>query len=254
MAIVEFVHHGLEDDFCSLIGQRSKLRVLSSNEGDRYRVPESILKNLENSAGSFRLFATSLVSLGSAKECKRKLAADGLLPFRLTSLGDRLATAFHRRVSPAFIPFALGEHKQTRETLRKWGKDVCFSAIARQARYRELLLEGLFLGNSRDAAKRYQTVALLFAEGLLTDANADVAMQDNVTEEDAPSLEDDDIQGSGIANIDVIFHFYSCPPRHDLRALQALSVFEFLSLGLSAIFGAAVASILASATRPTSPA
>lgn len=240
LALCEFVYHGVEDDSCTLIGQRSKVRVLSGNEGGRYRVPESILKN-QNSAGSFRLFATSLVSLGLAEEAD-ELAADGLLPFQLTSLGDGLATAFQRRVDSSFIPFAMGERMQTRDTLRGWGQDLCFSGIARQARYRDPLLRGLLLDNSRDTEKRYRTVAHLFAEGLLADADADVAVQDAVNEEDAANLEDD-VQGAGVSNRDVVLHFYGCPPREDLRPLQALSVFELLSLGLSAIFRAAVVSI-----------
>ena len=241
LALCEFVHHGVDDDSCTLIGQRSKLRVLSGNEGDRYRVPESILKN-QNSAGSFRLFATSLVSLGLA-EAADELAADGLLPFQLTPLGGVLATAFQRRVDSSFIPFALGERMQTRDTLRGWGRDLCFSSIARQGRYREPLLRGLLLGNSRDTEKRYRTVAHLFAEGLLADANADVAGHDTVDEEDAPANLEVDVEGAGVSNMDVVFHFYGCQPRDDLRALQALSVFELLSLGLSAIFRAAVVSI-----------
>lgn len=240
LALCEFVYHGVEDDSCTLIGQRSKVRVLSGNEGDRYRVPESILKN-QNSAGSFRLFATSLVSLGLAEEAD-ELAADGLLPFQLTSLGVGLATAFQRRVDSSFIPFAMGERMHNRDTLRGWGRDLCFSGIARQTRYRDPLLRGLLLGNSRDTEKRYRTVAHLFAEGLLADVDADVAVQDAVNEEDAANLEDD-VQGTGVSNLDVVFHFYGCPPREDLRALQALSVFELLSLGLSAIFRAAVVSI-----------
>ncbi|MGH7896346.1 MAG: hypothetical protein ACREQQ_00215 [Candidatus Binatia bacterium] len=240
LALCEFVYHGVDDDSCTLIGQRSKLRVLSGNEGDRYRVPESILKN-QNSAGSFRLFATSLVSLGLAEESDG-LAADGLLPFQLTPLGDVLATTFQRRVDSSFIPFALGERTQARDTLRSWGRDLCFSSIARQARYREPLLRGLLLGNSRDTEKRYGTVAHLFAEGLLANADADVAVQDAVNEEDAANLEDD-VQGAGVSNLDVVLHFYLCQPREDLRPLQALSVFELLSLGLSAIFRAAVVSI-----------
>jgi len=240
LALCEFVYHGLEDDSCSLIGQRSKLRVLSGNDGDRYRVPESILKN-QNSAGSFRLFATSLVSLGLAEEAD-ELAADGLLPLRLTPLGDVLANAFQRRVDSSFIPFAMGERTQTRDSLRGWGRELCFSSIARQSRYRDPLLRGLLLGNSRDTEKRYRTVAHLFAEGLFTDEDGDAVGQVSLNEEDAALLEDD-VQGAGVSNLDVVFHFYGCQPREDLRALQALSVFELLCLGLSAIFRAAVVSI-----------
>lgn len=240
LALCEFVYHGLEDDSCSLIGQRSKLRVLSGNEGDRYRVPESILKN-QNSAGSFRLFATSLVSLGLAEEAE-ELAADGFLPFRLTSLGDTIANAFHRRVNPLFVPFAMGERLQTRDTLRGWGQQLCFSSIARQSRYRDPLLRGLFLGNSRDTEKRYRTAAHLFAEGRFDAEVADPVAHDSLNEEDA-AVSEEDVQCSGLSNLDVVFHFYGRPPREDLRSLQALSVFELLSLGLSAIFRAAVASI-----------
>lgn len=240
LALCEFVYHGLEDDSCSLIGQRSKLRVLSGNQGDRYRVPESILKN-QNSAGSFRLFATSLVSLGLAEEAD-ELAADGLLPFRLTSLGNAIADEFHRRVDSSFIPFALGERMQTRDTLRRWGRELCFSRIARQSRYRDLLLRGLLLGNSRDAEKRYRTVAHLFAQGLFDTKVADAVAHDSPNEEDAAVIEED-LQGFGLSNLDVVFRFYGCSPRDDLRSLQALSVFELISLGLSAIFRAAVASI-----------
>ncbi|HWD37272.1 MAG TPA: hypothetical protein VG944_00355 [Fimbriimonas sp.] len=240
LALCEFVHHGLEDDSCSLIGQRSKLRVLSGNEGERYRVPESILKN-QDSAGSFRLFATSLVSLGLA-ENSDELAADGLLPFQLTSLGDELATAFQGHVDSFFIPFAMGERKQTRETLRQWGKALCFSSIARRAGYRKRFLRGLLLGNGRDAEKRYRTVELLFAHGLLRTDKSAVESPDNLNEEDATILEDD-AHGVGISNLDVVLHFYSCKPHDDLRQIQALAVFEVLSLGLTAIFRAAVVSI-----------
>jgi hypothetical protein len=241
LALCEFVYHGLEDDSCSLIGQRSKLRVLSGNEGDRYRVPESILKN-QNSAGSFRLFATSLVSLGFAEESD-ELAADGLLPFKLTSLGDELATAFQGQVDSSFISFAMGERKLTRDMLRRWGKALCFSSIARRAGYRKRLIRGLLLGNSRDAEKRYRTVALLFEHGLLKTGKGDVIPPDNLNEDDAAILEDD-AHGFGISNLDVVLHFYGCKPHDDLRQIQALSVFELLSLGLSAIFRAAVVSII----------
>jgi hypothetical protein len=240
LVLCEFVYHGHKDDSCRLIGQRSKLRVLSDDEGDRYRVPKRILAN-QNSAGSFRLFATSLVSLGLVEE-SNELAADGLLPFRLTPLGNDLATAFQRRVDSSFIAFALGERMQSRDTLRNWGREFCFLAIARKARYRELLLRGLFLGNSSDTEKRYRTVAHLFAEELLANAGADVTAQDTVNEEDAANLEDD-LQGAGVSNLDIVLHFYGCPPREDLRPLQTLSVFELLSLGLSAIFRAAVVSV-----------
>jgi hypothetical protein len=239
LVLCEFIYHGLEDDSCSLLGQRSKLRVLSSNHGDRYGVPESILKN-QNSAGSFRLFATSLVSLGLVEEAN-ELAADGLLPFRLTSLGDALANAFAHRVDPHFMAFALGGRTEARDTLRGWGRELCFCSIAHHARYRAALLSGLLLGDSRDAEKRYRTVRHLYAEALLDKLDG-AALEDNVSEDDAVALEGD-VQGAGISSVDVVLHFYGRPPREDFRALQALAAFELLSVGLAGIFRAAVASV-----------
>ncbi len=240
LALCEFVYHGIEDDSCRLIGQRSKLRVLSSNEGDRYRVPDSILKN-QNSAGSFRLFATSLVSLGLVEEAD-DLAADGLLPFRLTTLGDELASVFQTQVDTSFIAFAMGDRRQSRDSLRAWGKSFCFSSIARRAAYRKRLLRGLLLGSGRDAEKRYRTTAHLFAHGLFNTNNGDAVAPDNLNEEDAAVLEED-VEGTGVSNRVIVLYFYGCAPSSDLHALQSLAVFELLSLGLSAIFRAAVISV-----------
>ena len=239
LVLCEFVYHGQDDDSCRLLGQRSKLRVLSSNKGDRYGVPESILKN-QNSAGSFALFATSLVSLGLVEEAD-ELAADGFLPFRLTPLGGALANAFERHVDQRFIAFALGQRTEARDTLRSWGRELCFSRIAHQARYRELLLRGLLLGNSRDAEKRYKTINHLYAAALLG-SDDDVTEVDNLTEDDAATLEDD-LEGAGVSSLDVVFHFYGRPPRDDLGRLQALATFELLSIGLGGLFRAAVAAI-----------
>ena len=41
LALCEFVYHGLDDNSCHLIGQRSKRRVLSGNEGNSYHVPRA---------------------------------------------------------------------------------------------------------------------------------------------------------------------------------------------------------------------
>lgn len=240
LALCEFVYHGVDDDSCRLIGQRSKLRVLASSEGDRYSVPGSILRN-QNSAGSLALFSTSLVSLGLVEEAD-ELAADGLLPFRLTALGDELANAFDRRVGSSFMPFALGKRKETRDTLRGWGRELCFSSVARQSRFREPVLHGLLRGNNRDAEKRYRTVAHLFAEGLYGADVTDVGALESLNEDDAVLVEEG-VQGAGLSNFDVVLHFYGCSPHEDLRPLQALAVFELLALGLSAIFRAAVVSI-----------
>ena len=120
--------------------------------------------------------------------------------------------------------------------------NLCFSSIARRAGYRKRLIQGLLLGDSRDAEKRYRTVTQLFAHRLFKDKNDDEVSTDNRNEEDAAILEVD-AQGASLSNLDVVLHYYGCAPHTELRQLQLLSVYELLSLGLSAIFRAAVASI-----------
>jgi hypothetical protein len=257
LVLCEFIYHGQDDDSCRLLGHRSKLRVLSSNKGDRYGVPGSILKN-QNSAGSFALYATSLMSLGLVEEAD-ELAADGFLPFRLTALGGALANTFDRHVDRQFIPFALDARTETRDTLRSWGRELCFSRIAHRERYRDLLLRGLLLGNSRDAEKRYRTVDHLFAADLLGSED-DVREAGNVTEDSAALLEDD-LEGASVSSLDVVLYFYGQPRRDDIEHLQALATFELLSIGLGGLFRAAVATIeqegkadLAGLTRTVSAA
>lgn len=241
LVLSEFVCHGVEDDSCRLIGQRSKRRVLASADGDRYRVPDSILRN-QNSAGSYPLFATSLVSMGFVEDAE-ELKIDGFLPYRVTSLGDALANSFEQRIDPGLVPFAMGERMQTRSNLEQWGRGLCFSSIAQRKRYRDRLLQGLLCGNSHDAEKRHATVSHLFAHGLLDNLQTDTSVsQDGVSEEDAAVMEEE-LVGTGLSNRDVILHFYECPPHSDLRPLQALAVFELLALGLSALFRAALVNV-----------
>ncbi len=103
LVLCEFIVHG-SDDTCPVIGQRSKRRVLEGAENDRFRVPDTILKN-QNSAGAFRLFSTSLVSMGLVEEAD-ELGVDGLVPFRLTPLGESVANVFTNRADSSFAAFA----------------------------------------------------------------------------------------------------------------------------------------------------
>lgn len=244
LVLCEFVYHGRDDDSCVLIGQRSKIRVLSSSDGDRFHVPDSILKN-QNSAGSFRLFATSLVSLGLVEEAE-ELAADGLLPYRLTDLGKTIASSFERHLDPGLTPFAMGRRTETRRTLYEWGRHACFSTIARKGRLRETLLDGLLLGKSGDAGKRYATASHLLAERLLGGDAPATAADGDVVSEDQAAVQEEDPQGASVSNLDVFLRFYDREPRPELRPLQAVSVFELLALGLSTVFRAALVGVTAS--------
>jgi hypothetical protein len=125
----------------------------------------------------------------------------------------------------------MGKQWQKRDSIRTWGKSLCFSSIARKATYRNRLLRGLLMGNSRDAEKRIQTVSHRFAHGLLDGNDGSDAEPDSLNEEDAAVVEGD-VDGAGISNKELIYHFYACKPASELRARQSLAVFELLSLGL----------------------
>ena len=120
LVLCEFVHHGAEDKSCPLLGQRSKTQVLQSAEGDRFRVPKRILKN-QASAGAYRLYFTSMNSLGFVQEAT-DLGADDLLPLSVTDLGAKLARAFEHQLDDKFTEYALGDSTLDRSTIRSWGK------------------------------------------------------------------------------------------------------------------------------------
>ena len=127
--LCEFIHHGNEAGDCRVIGQRSKSEVLQSAINDRFRSPARIMKNQE-AAGSLRLYATSMESMGFA-ELRPEKVADGLIPLLLTDLGKRLAREFERHLPDGFFDFALFDKAHDRETLRSWGKSsACRHSVA----------------------------------------------------------------------------------------------------------------------------
>jgi len=236
LVLCEFVYHGAADKSCLLLGQRSKTQVLQSADGDRFRVPKRILKN-QTSAGAYRLYFSSLKSLGFAQETP-DLGAEDMLPLTLTDLGQRLARAFNLRLDNNFSDFGLSEDHLDRDKIRSWGERLCFSKLGGLSRYREPFLDGFLLGNSLDAEKRYRTVQRLFQRGLLTgnyEKEAEepsagiVAEEDSWAVEEVPSV-------MGLGNDMVLLHFYEESPQAENRDIQAAAVFELLSLGLSALF------------------
>jgi hypothetical protein len=188
--LCEFIHHGSGSNDCRVIGQRSKSEVLQSALHDRFRVPARILKNQE-SAGSLRLYTTSMESMGFA-DLRPDLAADGLLPLSLTDLGKRLAHEFEKCVPEGYLDFALSDKTRDRETLREWGRKLCMSALG-SVKYRAPFLDGFLLGNSRAAEARYRTVTLLLKRKVLReDYKAKPgAMRDTLSEEAANFAEEE---------------------------------------------------------------
>ncbi len=240
LALCEFIQHGQEDRSCQLLGQRSKTQILQSAVGDRFHVPERILKNQE-SAGSFRLYSTSMESTGFATSAP-ELAADGLLPLQLTDLGKELADEFRRRVPDGFLEFGISDKTKSRDILREWGRKLCFSSFGK-TRYRDVFLNGFLLGGARDAETRYQTVRLLFRRALLhggyEHSRRRASRADLVAEEDVGGLEDDSTE-FGLTNRQVLLSFYGEKAKPENAMLQKGAVFELLSLAQTAIFAHAI--------------
>jgi len=235
LALCEFTHHAPEDN-CTLLGQRSRTQILQSARADRFQVPPRILKN-QTTAGAYRLYYTSIQSLGFAVEAT-ELAAEGLLPLSLTDLGRKLAHAFGQRLSEEFAPFGVGNGWQDRDTIRDWGKNLCFSEVGRRDRYRDPFLDGFLLGNSPDAERRFRTVQRLFGRGLLSEnygGGNGAGAADALSEDEARAGESATPE-AGLGNADVLLHFYDEPPKDDNHDFHLAAVFELLSLGLSALF------------------
>ncbi|WP_051387121.1 hypothetical protein [Bradyrhizobium sp. ARR65] len=236
--LCEFIYHGSETNGCQIIGQRSKSEVLQQAVQDRFRPPPRIMKN-QDSAGSLRLYTTSLASMGFA-ELRPELAADGLLPLSLTELGNRLANEFAKQIPDRFIDFAVSDKFVRREVLREWGRTFCMSRFGK-LKYRSLFLEGFLLGNSKAAEARFHTVSLLLARKLTSeDYRAKRFNGHETLPEEAANIAEEEVESGGLSNASVLLHFYEEAPSSEIALLQRAAVYELLSLAFSAIFKNAI--------------
>ena len=243
--LCEFIHHGKLDNDCRVLGQRSKSEVLQSANNDRFKPPRKILKNQE-AAGSLRLYATSMESMGFA-ELRPEQVADGLLQFSLTKLGMRLAHEFEKRVPNGFFEFALLSDKaRDREVLRSWGEQLCMSTFG-SLKYRTPFLEGFLRGDSLAASIRYRTVSLLLKHKLLReDYNPVSRIGLETLPEDTADLAEDEPSAEDITNAEVLLHFYGEAPNSEIAILQKAALYEILSLAHSSIFASAVDALVKS--------
>ena len=240
LVLCEFVHHGSEDGGCRVVGQRSRMQVLQGSENNRYRLPNRIVKN-QNSAGALRLYATSLVNMGFAEEAP-ELAVDGKLPWVLTDLGRSLRHAFARRLPEGFEEFAFSDGAILRERVGSWGRALCLSKLRTHRSYREVFLAGFLRGNSEGAEARFSTVKRLFKRRLLDGAYRRTARskgRDAVAEDDVDFAEDVD-ELEGLTNYEVLLDSYEQKAVAENADFQEAAVYEFIALGLSALFHHAV--------------
>lgn len=246
LVLCEFVHHGSDDVNCRVVGQRSRMQVLQSSEKNRYRLPARILKN-QNTAGALRLYATSLSNMGFAEEAP-ELAIDGKLPWVLTDLGRSLNHAFARRVPEGFEDFAFSDGAKLRESIGFWGRNLCLSKLSTLNSYRDSFLTGFLRGNSEGAGTRFSTVKRLFKRRLLDGTYGGTAQRkrpEAVGEDDVDFTEDvvesegrtDEIHESeGLTNYEVLIQSYEENPAVENAEFQEAAVYEFIALGLSALF------------------
>jgi hypothetical protein len=237
-ALCEFVHHGNDSSECRVIGQRSKSEVLQSAISDRFRLPVRIMKNQE-SAGSLRLYTTSMESMGFA-ELRPEQAVDGLLPLHLTKLGERLAREFVKHLPDGFLDFALSDKALDRETLRRWGNQLCMLTFG-GVKYRAPFLDGFLLGNDGAAEARYRTVSLLLKRGYLGEnSKAKSGKGLETLPEEAANVAEEAPGTDGLSNAAVLLDFYEEVPNQDIAVLQKAAVYELLSLAQSSIFASAI--------------
>ncbi|MBR1214622.1 hypothetical protein [Bradyrhizobium sp. JYMT SZCCT0180] len=236
--LCEFIHHGNTTDDCRVLGQRSKSEVLQSAMSNRFRPPAKILRNQE-SAGALRLYSNSMKSMGFAEQHSNRVI-DGLLALTLTDLGQRLAREFEKALPEDFFDFAISEKALSREILRGWGKQLCMSKFG-LAKFRRPFLAGFLLGNSQAAQSRYQTVSLLFKEGLLGGgAKQKKELGLDTLSEEFAILAEEEPESGGITNADILLKFYEDVPTPNAAILQRAAVYELLSLAHSSIFKCAL--------------
>jgi hypothetical protein len=234
--LCEFVHHGREDDGCRLLGRRSRTQVLQSVEGGTYRVPQRIMKN-QSTAGALAAYGTSLTHMGFVEESLDQ-ASDCKLEWATTETGRELARAFARRVPDGFEDFAFADGAKRRDSIRSWGREICFSRLRTLQSLREVFLDGFLNGNSDGAATRFATVRRLFRRRLLTGTYRAAwghSRRDAAGEDDL-DLDEESDQLQGLTNDAVLIRFLKEQPSVDNVGCQEAAVYEFICLGLSAIF------------------
>jgi hypothetical protein len=179
--------------------------------------------------------------MGFAEEAP-ELAVDGKLPWVLTDLGRSLNRAFARRLPEGFSDFALSDSAKSRESIRSWGAALCLSRLHMLTGYRDVFLAGFLRGNSEGAETRFSTVKHLFRRRLLDSEYRRTTRskgRDAVAEDDVDFAEDVD-ELEGLTNYDVLIDSYEAKSVAENAGFQEAAVYEFIGLGLSAVFHHAV--------------
>jgi len=242
LVLSESLYHGqdyLKD--CNHQGQRSKGHLLTQ-AGKTATIPDRILKNQDNT-GCYNLYRTPMRSCGFWVD-DDEAATQGLIPFRLTHLGEKLANSFERRdgVEPLFEWAMNGMGRKNVDTLKQWCESFCFCTFHRRSD-KKLFLEGFFFAGGEasdiveDADRRLQTLQTL--------AKADLIFQQDSYLSDNTGIISSEIAGADITELDpneiggdstVLLAFYSKRNLVGAEPFVAAAIYEMLGLALNAIW------------------
>ena len=241
LVLCETLNHGkigLRD--CLHLGQRSKVGLLT--DGTRAKIPDRILKNQKNS-GCYNLYRTAMESCGFLQQYPEG-QGQGLLPFRLTTRGERLADLFGKRSgSEAVLQWAKNgqEYKDIR-VLQECGKSHCFRTF-RSKGEKKSFLEGILYARG-DAASvvnaantRLQTLQALHRARLLDPQRRSRATVTTIIANDLADGDPSEIDTQeSRENIEFLMHFYRNRSLVSADLFVDAAVYELLGLALNAVF------------------
>jgi hypothetical protein len=144
LVLCETLYHGASElDECRHQGQRMKRGLLPPQGVRMVGIPQQILKS-QDDTGGYNLYRNALVSCGFWEE-DDDLAVEGMLPYRLTEGGERLAEVFARRSSAqALFQWAQeGAGKRSIDRLQDWGEDLSFCTFGHAHIEKPPFLRGL---------------------------------------------------------------------------------------------------------------
>lgn len=242
LVLCETLYHGQDHlKECKHQGQRSKGHLLSQVEAKRASIPDKILKN-QNNTGCYNLYRTPMRSCGFWED-DDEAAAQDLIPFRLTSLGEKLANAFSKReYAEDLLKWALNEKKtKSVETIAKWCESFCFCTFNKKSE-KKAFLEGFLFANGNnadvvgDADTRQQTLRTLSASSLLfvpiSNSSEIIVVSAEGTDGDLSELDALELGG----DTSVLLHFYNNSDQKNIEFFIAAAIYEMIGLALNSIW------------------
>ena len=242
LVLCEAFYHGKDGlSECFHQGQRVKTRLLAK-AANTAEIPDRILKN-QRSTGCYNLYRTAMRSCGFWLS-DDDMAIRGLLPYRLTKRGEKLANAFGRReCSNSLLRWAVAGTGYRRTTdLQDWGQELCFCRFQDERSEKRWFLDGFLFAPGdaadvvREADSRLRTLQSLAHERLLARRRSSQRPPaDAATRSGVDGSADLEVQDAG-ENAMVLMHYYRHRHGSGAKPFVAAAVYELLALGLTAVW------------------